>query len=183
MAKNTKKSNLSSLGGFLTDVTTGVLDVLKDTTGGVSNAIKRMTGKTITAEQVIDVLEKIRIGQSQYTTEKNIENVISKFLDPYFLVHRQYNIGGFLGLKIDIDLNETIGIELKLAKELTTTNIERLLGQIIYYNKRRYSGDKLIVAIVGTAKEANSRIIEELEEIIADDLDIYFRFIVVNPRK
>lgn len=181
MAKS-KKGTINPLGSFLADLGTGVFDVLGATSVGASNVIKRISGRTLTTEQVLDVLEGIKIAQTQYTTEKNVENVLAKLLDPHFAVHRQYNIGGFLGLKIDIDLNETVGIEIKLAKELTTTTIERLLGQIIYYSKRKY-GQKLIVLIVGTSKESNTRVMEELEEIIADDLDIYFRFMVVNPRK
>lgn len=181
MAKN-KKGTINPIGGFLVDLSTDILDTLTATTNGVSGVIKRISGKTITAEQVLDVLEQLRIAQSQYTTEKHVETIIAKSLDPFFSVHRQYNIGGFLGLKIDIDLNETVGLEIKLAKELTTTTIERLLGQTIYYSKRKY-GSKLIVLIVGTAKEANTRVMEELEEIIADDLNVYIRFMTVNPRK
>ena len=179
MAK--KNENSSILGGLLTDLSTGVLGILSDTTGGAANIINRIAGRTITVSKVLEVLDDLKISLSQYTTEKNVENILAKYIDQYFYVHRQYNIGGFLGLKIDLDINETVGIELKLAKELTTTNIERLLGQVIYYSKRKY-GEKLIVLIVRTSKEVNTRIMDELEEII-QELGVTIKFMVVNPRK
>jgi hypothetical protein len=181
MAKS-KKSTINPLGGLLADISTGLLDTISGSTNTVSNVIKHVSGKIITAEQVLTILEELKINQSQYTTEKNVENIIATFLSNFFDVHRQYNIGGFLGLKIDIDLNETVGIEIKLAKELTATVMERLLGQVAYYSRRKYK-KKMIVVVVGTAKEQDNRAVEELEDIIYDDLGIHFLYIKVNARK
>jgi hypothetical protein len=102
-------------------------------------------------KEVIDFIEnELIIKKSQYTTEKNVENVIAKQMCNNFFVHQQYNIGGFLGLKCDLDINNgSIGIELKLAKELqSASNIERLFGQVVYYKHRCYK-ENLIVLIVG----------------------------------
>lgn len=172
MAKKTTKNNglVSDVFGFGADLLSTGADII----GGTAKIINKLAGKTIEASDVIAILNEIKITEAQYTTEKNIEKIISDKIDDYYDVHRQYNIGGFLGLKIDIDVNESVGIELKLAKELTTTNIERLLGQVLYYSRRKYKS-KLIVVIVGSAKEANSRIIEELQDIIEEqDVNFYF---------
>lgn len=137
--------------------------------------------RAITIDEVLEVLETARIENVHLINEKRVENVISKHLDSHFSVHRQYNIGGYLGLKIDIDLNETVGIEIKLAKNLNTVSIERLLGQVIYYSKRKYN-ENMIVLIVGNLSDSNTRVMEELENIIADDLKVYFRYLVVSPK-
>ena len=44
----------------------------------------------------------------------------------------------FLALRIDIDINDgQVGIELKLAKEQNSSSIERLIGEVLYYSKRK----------------------------------------------
>lgn len=177
-----KKASINPIGGLLVDLSTGILDTIKDTSGGISNVIKHVSGQIVTTKQVIAILEETKVNLSQYTTEKNVENILSESLKKHFEVHRQYNIGGFLGLKIDIDVEETVGIEIKLAKELTANVMERLLGQVVYYSRRKYQ-QKLIVVIVGTAKEHDNRAVEELKDIIQSDLGIEFLYIRVNARK
>lgn len=126
--------------------------------------------------------DDLKIRKTQYTTEKNVENVIAKQLKEEFgdySVHQQYNIGGFLGLKCDLDMFDgSIGIELKLAKDLSSaSNIERLFGQVIYYNHRCYSG-KLITLVVGTKKEY-TKTLKEVEDLI-NELDITFIYKIIE---
>ncbi len=123
----------------------------------------------INSEEVLETLQNIVVKKTQYTTEKNVENIISTQLEvPYKdKIHQQYGIGGFLALRIDIDINDgQVGIELKLAKELNSSNIERLLGQVLYYSKRKYK-ENLIVLIVGNEKEYDQTI-RELKSIIIE---------------
>ena len=123
----------------------------------------------INSEEVLETLQNIVVKKTQYTTEKNVENIISTQLEvPYKdKIHQQYGIGGFMALKIDIDINDgQVGIELKLAKELNSSNIERLLGQVLYYSKRKYK-ENLIVLIVGNEKEYDQTI-RELKSIIIE---------------
>jgi hypothetical protein len=89
------------------------------------------------------------VKKSQYTEEKNVENIISKQLNAEFgKVHQQYSIGGFLGLKCDIDLHDgKVGIEVKLAKLLTTSSIERLFGQSLYYSRRTYKQNLIVKSL------------------------------------
>ena len=146
--KSTKGDNLvSNVFGIGTELLNFSAGIISNT----ANAIDKLRGGTVEVEDIIEVLDELKITEAQYTSEKNIEKIIAEKLDDYWRVHRQYNMEGFLGLKIDIDINETVGIELKLAKELNATNIERLLGQTMYYQRRKY-GDNLIVVVVGTPK-------------------------------
>ena len=126
MAKKITKNNdfVSNIFGLGADI----FSVGSDIMGGTARVINKLAGKSLEASDVIDIIDTIKITDAQYTTEKNVEKIIAEKIDECYHVHRQYNIGGFLGLRIDIDVNESVGIELKLGKELTATNIERLLG-------------------------------------------------------
>lgn len=147
------------------------LNKLFKSAGGLARSLQDGFKKSfvdITVDDVVRILDNIEIKKSQYTTERNIENIIAKGLDIAFnKIHQQYSIGGFLALKVDIDVADgQVGIEIKLAKELTTSNIERLFGQVLYYSKRKYK-ENLIVLIVGTEKEY-TQIIKEMESIIEE---------------
>ena len=95
-------------------------------------------------------------------------------------IHREYSVGGFLGLKIDIDINDgKVGVEIKILKNLNSSSYERLLGQAIYYKKRKYD-ENLIILIVGTNSEYKENVqkIKELSDII-EDLDVKFLYLNV----
>lgn len=133
----------------------------------------------VTPFDVITVLENTKIRRSQYTTEANVESIISKALSENFgKVHRQYSIGGFLPLKVDVDINDgQVGIEIKLAKNLDTACIERLFGQVLYYSRRTYKKN-LIVLIVGTPKE-HTTVIKEVSSI-CEEQGIFFHYLNVG---
>lgn len=81
----------------------------------------------------------------------------------------EYAVGGHWKMAIDVDIfNGTFGIELKVAEQLikSATNVERLLGQVVYYNKRRYNGN-MFVMVVGKSVEYNASI-KELGEFIEE---------------
>lgn len=109
--------------------------------------------------------------------EKRIQKSLFKqLIDKYEKenVTTEYAVGGHWKMAIDVDMfNGTYGIELKVAEQLikSATNVERLLGQVIYYNKRRYHGN-MIVLVVGKATEYNSAI-KELVEFI-EELGVHF---------
>lgn len=127
--------------------------------------------------------EILVIKKTQYygdKEEKDVENVIAKQLREEYgttNVHTQYSVGGFLGLKCDIDLfnSRCCGIELKLAKQIkgNSSAYERLIGQIVYYSKRCYN-DRLIVLVVGTAKDYDATL-KEVQNFI-ESLGIHFVF-------
>ena len=81
-------------------------------------------------------------------------------------VNTEFSVGGHWGMKSDIDLfHGKIGIELKVAEQLkSASNVERLVGQVVYYMKKQY-GNNFIVLVVGKPKEYDASM-QELEEII-----------------
>jgi len=129
----------------------------------------------ITGDEVYEKLENLEVKKAQYTDEKKVEKIIYEQLDVLYKdkVHRQYNIQGFLGLKCDLDIGDgQVGIELKLANQLHTTTIERLLGQVLYYSKRTYK-ENLIVIVVGLEKEYDQKL-RELKNIIEEQNAKFF---------
>ncbi len=158
-----------------------VTDILKGV-GSAARAISDGFKKNfihITPEDVISVLNEITIKKSQYTTESNVERLISLRLNEEIgRVHRQYSIGGYIGLKVDVDLADgKVGLEIKLAKQLNTACIERLFGQVLYYSRRTYK-DNLIVVVVGQEKEY-TQILREVETII-EEQGVRFHYLVVR---
>ena len=135
-----------------------------------------------TVNDVISFLnDKLMVKKHQYygKYETDVEYVIAKQLREEFgstNIHRQYAVGGFLGLKCDLDLfdGKCCGVELKLAKQIigNSTAYERLLGQAVYYSKRCYKNN-LIVLVVGTAKEY----VTTLKEVQAFLEDMGVRFV------
>ena len=81
-------------------------------------------------------------------------------------VNTEFSVGGHWGMKSDIDLfHGKIGIELKVAEQLkSASNVERLVGQVVYYMKKQYNNN-FIVLVAGKPKEYDASM-QELEEII-----------------
>ena len=145
---------------------------------------KEYNGEMPSINDVIYFLNEILvIKKTQYygdKTEKDVENVIARQLCEEYgptNVHTQYSVGGFLGLKCDIDLfnSKCCGIELKLAKQIAgnSSAYERLIGQVVYYSKRCYK-DRLIVLVVGTSKDYNTTL-KEVQDFI-EGLGVHFVF-------
>lgn len=124
-------------------------------------------------EEVVFPTSILRATQySGESKEKRVQKSLFKqLIDKYAKenVATEYAVGGHWKMAIDVDLfNGTYGIELKVAEQLikSATNVERLLGQVVYYNKRRYHGN-MIVLVVGKNTEHNSAI-KELAEFIKE---------------
>jgi len=136
-------------------------------------------------EDIIKLIrEEIRAPRYAYYKEENpekaMENVLAKQLSEKYGKHnvtQQYSVGGFLSLKCDIDLfdKRCCGIELKLAKQLknSATAMQRVVGQVVYYSRRCYQDSGLILLIVGTEKELDSKL-DELRKFIVEFPNTYF---------
>lgn len=77
--------------------------------------------------------------------------VASALADHFRSVRTQQPVPGHFGHRIDIDIqNGSFGVEIKLASAIVDNSSEayRLLGQALYYNRRRYAR-RLLVLIVG----------------------------------
>lgn len=132
----------------------------------------------ISLEDVVTTLrERITLPssvlrESQYTRptkEEKVQNSLFGQLKEIYAqsnVNTEFSVGGHWGMKSDIDLfHGKIGIELKVAEQLkTASNVERLVGQVVYYMKKQY-GNNFIVLVAGKPKEYDASM-QELEEII-----------------
>ncbi len=133
-------------------------------------------------EDVCDLLEDLKINASAINSEKDVEKIIAAELRKDFdNVHQQFNIGGYLGIKVDIDIGEEIGIEIKLASQLdNASKIHRFIGQSVYYNNRKYNG-QLIALIIGTKKDKGSALFKELTSFL-EELGIVVIFNVLKGK-
>lgn len=130
------------------------------------------------------IREDIRAPRHAYYRDENPEKAMENALAKQFAekfgkinVTQQYSVGGFLSLKCDIDLfdKKCCGIELKLAKQLknSATAMQRVIGQVVYYSRRCYQDSGLILLIVGTEKELDSKL-DELKKFIEEIPNTYF---------
>jgi hypothetical protein len=134
--------------------------------------------KNVTVDQVITTLSEditlpstilrstIYQGESK---EKRVQNKLFDQLKGIYgqnNVNTEFSVGGHWGMKCDLDLfHGKIGIELKVAEQLkSASNVERLMGQVVYYMKKQY-GNNLIVLVAGKPKEYDASM-QELEGII-----------------
>lgn len=103
------------------------------------------------------------------TKEKRVQNNLLTQLKEIYgqsNVNTEFSVGGHWGMKCDLDLfHGKIGIELKVAEQLkSAANVERLIGQVVYYMKKQY-GNNFIVLVVGKTKEYDASM-QELADII-----------------
>jgi hypothetical protein len=124
---------------------------------------------SISSETVQTALENLVIPKRRLTAEVDFEKFVAEQLAHIFgkeRVHRQYSVGGFLALKTDIDLgNGQVGIELKIADNLNATDMQRIIGQVVYY-KRRFYNNNLLLFIV--SKSTINPTIKELKDFVEE---------------
>lgn len=135
-----------------------------DTSNEISNLICILQNEIILPTSIL--------RESQYTRPTKEEKV-QKFLFEELKkiygqshVNTEFSVGGHWGMKCDLDLfHGKIGIELKVAEQLkSASNVERLMGQVVYYMKKQY-GNNLIVLVAGKPKEYDASM-QEIEGII-----------------
>ncbi|MEQ6168467.1 hypothetical protein AAOE16_14830 [Ekhidna sp. MALMAid0563] len=138
-----------------------------------------------TINDIIIELEKIVFEAQGKITEKKIENAIAEKLRDSFgtrKIHQQYHIAGFWGLKIDIDFNDgEFGIEVKLLEELlkNATTAQRLMGQLLYYNRRQY-GEDLILVVAGDPKLEEDAALCEIQKM-SEEIGRFVFLPIYNP--
>lgn len=117
-----------------------------------------------TPDNVVSKLKECILDKRRIKSEKDAEEQIGDFLSMYFRdVMPQYNLVGYRGLKIDLDINNgEFGVEVKLADSLLNNNSEvfRVFGQAVYYSKKQY-GENFLVAVVGTEHDLDEPIVRE----------------------
>ena len=123
---------------------------------------------------------KEKLVVKNYRAEKAAETDLVKQLGEEYgstNVHPQYNVGGRWSMKCDVDLFDSncCGIELKLANKIEkkSTDYERMIGQAVFYSRRRYN-DRLIVLVIGRQDCYDGRL-KEVGEFI-EELGVHFVF-------
>lgn len=154
----------------------------------MANTFNKLIGMVSTYHKVETFLrEELSINLYYTDTEENVENRISAQLKKAFgkeNVDNQHYVGGNNGLKCDIDLyNGKCGIELKLADQLDSAiNLQRALGQVIYYSHCTYKENDLILLVIGAAAELSPKL-KELKEIIDEFEGIHFVYKQAQNKK
>ena len=154
----------------------------------MANTLNKLIGMVSTYHKVETFLrEELSINLYYTDTEENVENRISAQLKKAFgkeNVDNQHYVGGNNGLKCDIDLyNGKCGIELKLADQLDSAiNLQRALGQVIYYSHCTYKENDLILLVIGAAAELSPKL-KELKEIIDEFEGIHFVYKQAQNKK
>lgn len=154
----------------------------------MANTFNKLVGMVSTYHKVETFLrEELSINLYHADTEEKVENRILAQLEKAFgkeNVDNQHYVGGNNGLKCDIDLyNGKCGIELKLADQLdSANNLQRALGQVIYYSHCTYKENDLILLVVGTAAELSPKL-KELKEIIDEFEGIHFVYKQAQNKK
>jgi hypothetical protein len=156
----------------------GLRKIFESDLGGVdytktalSDLDKLDNDKTISVspQTVQTALENLVIPKRRLTAEVDFEKFVTEQLAYIFgkeHVHRQYSIGGFLALKTDIDVgNGQVGIELKIADNLSATDMQRLIGQVVYY-KRRFYNNNLLLFIV--SRSTINPTVKELKDFVEE---------------
>ena len=124
---------------------------------------------SISTQTVQTALENLVISKRRLTSEADFEKFVTEQLADIFgkeRVHRQYSVGGFLALKTDIDVgNGQVGIELKIADNLSATDMQRLIGQVVYYKRRFYNSNLLLFFV---SKSTINPTIKELKDFVEE---------------
>jgi hypothetical protein len=123
-----------------------------------------------TRDAVAASIQRLVIPRRRIREESDATEALRSHLSEVFEnVHPEYYLGGYLGLKIDLDIgNGKLGIEVKLASALLkAAEAHRLVGQVTYYQRRRY-GDALLVAIVGNEDDLTASTLKELTQFLSE---------------
>ena len=154
----------------------------------MGNTFDKLLGIVSTYKKVeAFITNELVINLYSRDTEANVEDRISKQLEKTFgkeNVDNQHYVGGNNGLKCDIDLyNGKCGIEIKLAYQLDNAiNLQRALGQVVYYSHCTYKENDLILLVIGKDAEISPKL-KELSEIIDEFDGIHFIYKQAQNKK
>jgi len=130
------------------------------------------------------IINELTIRKDRCYEEAKAESTIKRQLIEKFgreNVDNQHSIGGTNGLKCDVDLfNGKCGIEIKIADQMeNANNLQRALGQVMYYSHCYYKENDLILLVAGRESGLSARL-KELKEIIDQIPRVHF---IYKPAK
>jgi hypothetical protein len=122
-----------------------------------------------TIESIRNFIVSLSGSYRSIASEADAECFLASALSDHFAdVRTQAPVPGRFGHRIDIDIqNGRFGVEVKLASAITESSSEayRLLGQAVYYDRRRYAG-RLLVVIVGPEELRRHPIVVEVGDLL-----------------
>ena len=114
---------------------------------------------------VVSLAGSYRNSASEADAELYLASALS---DQFAKVRTQAPVPDHFGHRIDIDIQDgQFGLEVKWAGAVIESPSEayRLLGQALYYDRRRYAG-RLLVVIVGPEKMQQHPVIAEVSDLL-----------------
>lgn len=96
--------------------------------------------------------------------------------------HREYKLGGYFDLRIDIDiLDGKFGIEIKKWESLETNNeFARAIGQAYIYSKQRYTNNNFVFIVFGLEEDKKHQKYLAFEKIIKElNGHVYFKVVSI----
>ena len=120
--------------------------------------------------------EKLKLGYTEKTIEKQLERVFQKRIKN---VITQYGLDGPSGQKIDFDLGHgKVGVEIKLAEHVFKASPQdRMVGQLQAYIKSRYDNENLLLVIFCEERHMNERARREAITSRLKDMSVKIFFV------
>ena len=137
----------------------------------VNDFLKKIFGKHAFQENLRSFLEELSIFETDATTESKTTKIIVKelkedFPDEQIVTGRK--LAGSFNLKLAIEINGQVGLEVKLVKTLikSPVNVVKFIGKAVCLQKKY--GTHLYLLLVGAESDAQEPIMIELVEMLED---------------
>jgi|GEM_PF-6116296 len=148
-------------------------------TNPVNDFLKKIFGNHAFLENLKDSLNDMSLKESKAKTEaQSIKAIINNIKEEFEEVEIAQSIkfDGNFKIKIAIEVEETIGIDVKMAKSLANSavNAQKLIGQLVWLKANRYN-THLFLAIVGDKDSAQAPLIQELTNFLESmKINVYY---------
>jgi len=148
-------------------------------TNPVNDFLKKIFGNHALLENLKDSLNDMSLQEGKAKTEAQaIKAIVNNIKEEFEEVEIVPNIkfDGNLKLKIAIEVEETIGIDVKMAKSLANSavNAQKLIGQLTWLKANKYS-THLFLTIVGDKDNSKNPLIQELTTFLESmKINVYY---------
>jgi len=129
-----------------------------------------------TISKVINAIKKLEDDLKIVKSESALQKLILNHLTQIFhSVKKEVSIGG-KSTKIDIEVGNRIGVELKMAKSLSkSAEFQRCIGQVTHDYLKKYSKEYLILIVAGNKKMRTSNEVKDIRKVIhKQDSEFYY---------
>ena len=130
---------------------------------------KSLLGESIDVSNVLFLLGEIyRKNKGKVSSPAALEKLLTiQFEEHYEYVYQKYDVEPIWKLKVNLDIEEEVGILIHPVDKLTPDRAMKLTGRIVFLSYLHYN-DKLIVILLGDKTDKHLPLIKELKKIIAD---------------